>query len=412
MTLLAVTGPEVGSLDAMVPLELSDDLREFARASSIEELTKLAREVVLDPSYPTVRAWTRGGRGAVGCFPVYTPQELVHAVGLLPVSLHGGGESVEISHADAALGSFLCSISKSTLELALTARLAPFRAFVFPYICDVSRNLEGIFSRLLPGAVTHMLHLPQNFQSPATVPFLTAEYRRLLAKLEKAGGDPYRPERLAASIELFNQQRARIAELTRTKRNEPGKLTLTESYLIRRLGALLPREVHIQLLDRVRTELGERPNRAKDSIRVLLIGPFCEQPTLDLIDLVEQVGCYIVDDELLQLHRWYDRIEPGDDPLSSLAAAYVESPVDIGVRAAPSRKGEAILRRVEAAQAQGVIFLTAKFCEPALEDVVLYRKALDRQGIPYLHLEFEERSTSYEQTRLQLETFVESILFD
>ncbi len=67
---------------------------------------------------------------------------------------------------------------------------------------------------------------------------------------------------------------------------------------------------------------------------------------------------------------------------------------------------------MDAADAQGVIFLTAKFCEPALEDVVLYRKALDERKIPYLHLEFEERSAAYEQSRLQLETFVESILFD
>ena len=251
MPAYAPAGETVADVESAPTIELSEDLGEFTRAPNLAALTRLAREIILDPTYPTVRAWTRSGRGAVGCFPVYTPQELIHSMGLLPVSLHGGGESVEISHADAALGSFLCSISKSTLELALTARLAPFRAFVFPYICDVSRNLEGIFTRVLPGPPTHMLHLPQNFHSAATVPFLTAEYRRLIEKLEKAGGEPYNAERLASSIELFNAQRARIAELTTTKRTQPGKLTLSESYLVRRLGGLLPRELHIQVLDRV-----------------------------------------------------------------------------------------------------------------------------------------------------------------
>ena len=401
-----------GGFETAPSLELSETFEELTGAPSIEALAQLAREVITDPSYPTVRAWTRRGRGAVGCFPVYTPQELVHAMGLFPVSLHGGGESIEISHADAALGSFLCSISKSTLELGLTGRLAPFRAFVFPYICDVSRNLEGIFSRAVPGATTHMLHLPQNFRSAGTVPFLVAEYRRLIAKLESAGGEPYRPERLAESIELFNRQRVEVARLTAVKNAQPGKLTLTESYLIRRLGGLVPREVHLRILERVHAELAVRPNRPKDAIRVLLVGPFCEQPTLDLIELVEQVGCYAVDDELLQIYRWYDPVDPNGDPLENLAAAYARSTIDIGVRATPTTKGEAILRRVEAAGAQGVIFLTANFCEPALEDVVLYRRALDRHKIPYLHLEFEERSAAYEQSRLQLETFVESILFD
>lgn len=404
--------PGSGGPEAVPPLEVSDTFEEFERAPTLEALVQLSREVVADPTWPTVRAWTRSGRSAVGCFPVYTPQELVHAMGLLPVCLHGGGESIEISHADAALGSFLCSISKSTLELALTGHLTPFRAFIFPYICDVSRNLEGIFSRAVPGAATHMLHLPQNFHSAATVPFLAAEYRRLIVKLEKAGGEPYRAERLVESIDLFNRQRAGMARLAKMKRLDGGKLTLTESYLIRRLGGLLPREVYLRLLERVLGQLEERPSRPKDAIRVLLVGPFCEQPTLDLLDLIEQVGCDVVDDELLQIHRWYDRVDPSGDPLMNLAAAYVRSPIDIGVRATPTTKGEAILGRVESARAQGVLFVTPKFCEPALEDVVLYRNALDRKKIPYLHLEFEERSAAYEQSRLQLETFVESILFD
>ncbi len=397
--------------EAASPLELSPEFRELTEAPSTEALFALARQVVEDPSYPTARAWARSGGSAVGCFPVYTPQEIVHSFGLLPVSLHGGGENLEISHADAALGSFLCSISKSTLELALTRRLAPFRAFVFPYICDVSRNLEGLFGRLLPETTTHMLHLPQNFRSGAAVPFLRAEYARLVAKLERTSGAPFRPEALRDSIELFNTQRERVAELLRLQRAEPGRVSLLESYLVRRLGGLLPREVHLRVLDRVLASVRERAYRPKDAVRVLLVGPFCEQPTPELLDLLEQVGCYVVDDELLQLHRWHGRVEAGDDPLTSLARTYVESPVDIGVRAAPTTKREAILARVAAANAQAVVFLTAKFCEPALEDVVLYRRALEQAKIPYLHLEFEERSTAYEQSRLQLETFVESILF-
>lgn len=393
-------------------LEIAGDFHEFTEAASLASLVKLAREVIEDPTYPTVRAWARSGRGAIGCFPVYTPQELVHSFGLLPVSLHGGGQNTEISHADAALGSFLCSISKSTLELAQTARLAPFGGFVFPYICDVSRNLEGIFARLLPGVETHMLHLPQNFHSPATVPFLVAEYRRLIQKLEKVAGMPYDPERLRASLSLFNDHRARLAELSELKRSFPEKLSLSESYLLRRLGGVLPREVHLRMLNRVRAELTERTQRPKDAVRVLLVGSFCEQPTLDLIDLLEEVGCYVVDDDFLQIYRWYDHVDPDGDPLENLARKYVETPFDIGVRTTPTTKGEAILRRVKAADARAVLFLTAKFCEPALEDVVLYRKALDRENIPYLHLEFEERSAAYEQSRLQLETFVESIMFD
>lgn len=398
--------------DAASSVELSDDLREFAGARSLEEIVRKAREVVSDPAYPTARAWTRGGGRAVGSFPVYTPQELVHAMGMLPVSLHGGGENLEISHADAALGSFLCSVSKSTLELGLTGRLAPFSALVFPYICDVSRNLEGIFPRLVPGCATFMLHLPQNFATPAAVPFLVEEYRRLAERLERAGGVPLSPERLRRSIALFDRQRELFRRLAAARAEPHPKVSLVESYLLRRLGGLLPRELHVELLERALAEIAGRPRPVRDAVRVALVGPFCEQPTLELLELAEQVGFDVVDDDLLQAHRWYSRVPDDPDPLRGLARAYLEAGLDIGVRATPTTKAEAIRGRVRATGAQAVVFLTAKFCEPALEDVVLYRTALDTAKVPYLHLEFEERSTAYEQTRLQLETFAESILFD
>ena len=112
--------------------------------------------------------------------------------------------------------------------MALTGLLDPFDAFVFPYICDVSRNLEGIFQRVVPDRATHMLHLPQNFSSPATVAFLVAEYRQLIQKLERVAGRPFSPEDLARSIELFNTQRALFARLVTLKRESPWKVSLVD----------------------------------------------------------------------------------------------------------------------------------------------------------------------------------------
>ena len=62
-------------------------------------------------------------------------------------------------------------------------------------------------------------------------------------------------------------------------------------------------------------------------------------------------------------------------------------------------------------RAGAVIFLGAKFCEPGLFDYALYRKALEREGIPHLFLEFEEKMWMYDKIRTEVETFVESMLF-
>ena len=51
-------------------------------------------------------------------------------------------------------------------------------------------------------------------------------------------------------------------------------------------------------------------------------------------------------------------------------------------------------------------------CEPGLDEQVAYTRALDAAGIPYFVSEFEEGMTSFEHLQIQLETFVENVLFD
>jgi benzoyl-CoA reductase subunit C len=54
----------------------------------------------------------------------------------------------------------------------------------------------------------------------------------------------------------------------------------------------------------------------------------------------------------------------------------------------------------------------AKMCEPGLEEQVTYTRELDRTNVPYFVSEFEENMSNFEGLEIQLETFVENILFD
>ena len=71
-----------------------------------------------------------------------------------------------------------------------------------------------------------------------------------------------------------------------------------------------------------------------------------------------------------------------------------------------------LLERLHGAGAQAAIIAAAKMCEPGLDEQVAYTKALDEAHIPYFVTEFEEKMSGFDQLQLQLETFVESILFD
>jgi benzoyl-CoA reductase subunit C len=70
-----------------------------------------------------------------------------------------------------------------------------------------------------------------------------------------------------------------------------------------------------------------------------------------------------------------------------------------------------LIERVKNAKAEAVIVTAAKMCEPGLEEQVTYTLALEEAGIPHFINEFEENMTSFDHLEIQLETFVENLLF-
>ena len=354
-----------------------------------------------------------GGR-AIAAYPVWAPAEVIHAAGMLPLALLGGGTSVELTHADARFQSFVCSIAKSSLELGFQGLVRGVDGFVFSNICDVARNLGSIYRRNFPEVFVEYLHLPQNSTSPGVAPYLAAELRRLADGFEHAFGLRVTEPALAKSIETYNQLRARLRALYARRIAEPHALATTELYTLLRTVTLTPPEASIARLDGLLAGLAARGARPRDRLRVVVEGAFCEQPPLGLLEVLEEAGCYVVEDDLLLGWRWFTADVAADgDPFEQLALAYVDRAVPSSTRhESREHRAAGLIEKVRRARADAVVFTPAKFCEPALFDYVLMKQGLDRAGIPHLLVEFEEKMWTFERTRNEIETFVESMLFD
>ncbi len=378
-----------------------------------QDLLEQARERAEDLDFSYVARWKEetGGK-ALGHFPVYAPQEIIHAAGILPVGVMGTWGLLDVDYADSRMQSFVCSVSRSTLELGLTGHLANLDGMVFTDICDVARNLSGVWARNFPDTLVDYLHLPQNVTSPAAVPYLERELGRFRRHLEVLTGGPAEDEALQASIDLHNRQRALLQEAYALRKASPWLLPAHDAYLLLRAAAHMPVEEHVTFLEQALRKVRDRPTKARDNIRVLLLGPFCEQPPLELLRVLEEAGCYVVDDEMLAGYRWYTEPIPANgNPLRSLAESYLQRARLSSVSFPRRRRRDALLDWMEASGARGVLFCSAKFCEPALYDYILYKEALEAADVPYLHLEYEEKMSAFESVRMQVETFVESILF-
>ncbi len=367
------------------------------------------RDLLEDPEFPTVHAWKASGGKVLGHFQVYFPEELAHAAGMLPVKVRGA--PVEMRQADSHFGSYLCSILRSSLEVSLDGRL-PLDMFVTHPICDAARNLAGVWARNLPYP-SQILYLPQNVNSAGSAAYLRDEYARLLGDIEAVAGRAVTAGDLRRSVAVFNENRRLLREVYAIKRETPWLLPVDQAYVLVALGAVLPRENHNALLHALVPQIRSRTARPQDKIRIVLEGGFCEQPPLDLLAVIGQ-SCYVVDDDLLIGLRFLVRdVDERGDPLAALADAYINgssySPVQHDTR---KPKEQMLLERLRGAGAQAAILAAAKMCEPGLDEQVAYTKALDEEHIPYFVTEFEEKMSGFDQMQLQLETFVESILFD
>jgi benzoyl-CoA reductase subunit C len=333
---------------------------------------------------------------------------------MLPLSLLGGGTSVELTHADARFQSFVCSIAKSTLELGFQGHVTGVDGFVFSNICDVARNLGSIYRRNFDDVVVEYLHLPQNSTSPAVAPYLASELRRLAATFEAAWGLKVTEPALAASIATYNALRARIRAMYALRVAAPHRITTPDFYAVLRAATLVPPEDAIDTLDALLATLPAREGRPRDRLRVVVEGAFCEQPPLGLLEVLEEAGCYVVEDDLLLGWRWFrDDVPTDGDPFLALAAAYVNGAIASSTRhESREHRAAGLIEKVRRAQADAVVFMPAKFCEPALFDYVLMKQGLERAGIPHMIVEFEEKMWTFERTRNEIETFVESMLFE
>jgi benzoyl-CoA reductase subunit C len=375
----------------------------------LEEVLWHCRELLEDDAFPTVKRWRDAGGQVVGHFQVYFPEEIVHAAGMLPFKVRGA--PIEAVQADSRFGSYLCSILKTSLELVLSQRIE-LEMFVTHPICDAARNLAGVWGRNF-SYPCQILYLPQNANSRHAAEYLRDEYARLKRGVEAIAGREISDDNLRRSLGVFNENRELLRKLYGIKRDTPWLVSAEEAYALMAVGGQIPREEHNALLKTVLPLIQERETKRQDRIRVVFEGGFCEQPPLDLIRAIGR-SCYVVDDDLLIGLRWIlDDVPVEGDPLLNLARAYLEKSSYSPVQHDLSKpKEKMLLQRIRDSGAEAAIVTAAKMCEPGLEEQVAYTRALDEANIPYFVSEFEENMTSFDHLEIQLETFVENLLFD
>lgn len=95
--------------------------------------------------------------------------------------------------------------------------------------------------------------------------------------------------------------------------------------------------------------------------------------------------------------------------MAAIANRYVNRNVCPAKHAGIKNRGENLVRTAKACEADRVIFIYLKFCDPHGFDYPYLKQMLADENIPCLLYEMEERDTAEGQFRTRCEAFLEMI---
>lgn len=385
---------------------------------NVQEIVARCEALFEDLSFSAVKEWKAAvpGRKAIGYMPIYVPRELVHAAGMLPVGIFGGGDQLEVIQGDAYYQSYICRIPRSTLELGLTGRLDCLDGMLFPSICDVIRNLSGMWQILFKDKYVKYFDVPQDYDDSIGGEFYVREMQVLREDLGRLRGKPVTDVELRASIAVYNENRRALRELYAYRAQKPWQAPTSEVYLVLRAGCVLPPEEHTLLVREYIAATDSAPRAKRDNARIVLTGAFCEQPPIGLIKSIEMAGCYIVEDDFMLIMRWLLDDVPADketsgDPLVELSKAFLHRSASTAAKYDEKKadKGQFLLKQVRTNGAEGVVFAAPSFCDPALLERPMLQDVLGKQKIPYTAFKYAENTGQMAPIREQAGTFADSI---
>jgi benzoyl-CoA reductase subunit C len=331
---------------------------------------------------------------------------------MLPVGIFGGGDQMEVIQGDAYYQSYICRIPRSTLEMGLTGRLDCLDGMLFPSICDVIRNLSGMWQILFKDKYVRYIDVPQNYQDSVGGEFYIHEMQTLRDDLAALAGKEITDQDLRASIAVYNENRRAVQDLYAYRAQKPWQAPTSEVYLVIRAGMVLPPEEHTRLIREYLAACEKESRPKRDNARVVLTGAFCEQPPLGLIKSIEMAGCYVVDDDFGLVHRWLlDEVPTSGDPLQELSKAFLHRSNQQASKYDEKRedKGKMLVHSVKFYGAEGVIFAAPSFCDPALLERPMLQDVLGKQKIPYTAFKYAENTGQMAPIREQAGTFADSI---
>ncbi len=346
------------------------------------------------------------GEKVAGYFCTYSPQELLHSAGYFPVRVLGGLGATPL--ADQWLQPFACSFAKSTLQSGLSGDFSFLDLVMFSHTCDTMQNLADIWRRRVSSCNVLIVSTPNLTEGDISLNYLIRELERVREELEKVSGTAITDESIAKSIDVYEKHRTNMKNIYRLRRSNPSALSGEDMYAIVMSSFLMKKEEHNVLLENLIQAIKMLPIKGVNKPKVVVSGSVCQAQ--GFIQAIESAGALVCDDDLCMGSRSYV-LPPIYDgrPIEILARMYLSRIPCPAFHKPGYDPADYLLDKVKSAEAEGVIFLQTKFCDPYAFNYPYLRKRLEGEGIKTLLVEVEQNQPVSESFKTRVTAFIETL---
>ncbi|MCK9284194.1 MAG: 2-hydroxyacyl-CoA dehydratase family protein [Rhodocyclaceae bacterium] len=361
--------------------------------------------------YEYVKAWKQehGGR-AVGTLPMHCPAEVIHAAGVLPVVLQELADP--ITSGGGAFFPFFCGYTRSLVDQATEGKLDFLDAISFTDHCVQLLSAADVMRIARPQIRIHFHQLIAALDEACSLENSVGILHSMATDLEETLGVTITEDDLRASIRLFNENRQLIRSIYDMRRSGSIRLRATQMQHIVKSSMIMDKQEHNALLRELLPQLQQAGKPPRDALPMYASGHLCHAPRPEILDLIEDCGIAIIDDDLYHGYRYVstDVDESIGDPILGIATAYLNKNdnAPCPTRLAPHTDWNIWLRdKVTECGAKGLIVLLAKYCEPHYFHYPRIKATFESNNIPHLLIETEHEGIAMENLRTKVESFAE-----
>ncbi len=345
------------------------------------------------------------GRKVIGCFPVFCPEEIVEAAGMVPMGMWGG--NVEVVKAKEYFPAFCTSMVMAILEYGIKGSYNGVSAVIIPAMSDtlitLTQNWKSAVKNIPMIGFVH----PQNRKIEAAVDYLITEYELIKERLEEISGKKITEDDLKKAIDIYNEHKKVMMEFVEMVPNYLNTFTPRVRSAIIKSGHFMRKEEHTKLVKELIEYYKSQPKEDFKGKKVLVTGLILDDK--DILEVLENNDLAIAYDNVAHETVQFATPVPekGKTQLERLARWWSDVEACSLAYDPEKKRGPIIEEHVKRLGLDAVLFAMLAFSDYEEYDYPIFKKDMEKAGIPHLLFEVEQGAASIEQLRTRVQTFAE-----